>query len=247
MWSRTTERRGRQFGTAPLRLESGVLSAEVEAVVFPLAQAFTISRGTRTEAVVVECRLSDGIATGRGECVPYARYDETVESVIAQISSVALDGLDRSRLAEMLPPGAARNALDCALWDLEAKRSGKRVWELAGLPEPGPEVTAFTLSLEAPEMMRHAAEANAHRPLLKIKLGGAGDIDRLRAVRSGAPDARIVIDANEGWDAATLWRNRSCDPRSRRRDGRTAIARGRRRRAGRNGPASPRLRRRGLS
>ncbi|MBY8975405.1 dipeptide epimerase [Rhodobacteraceae bacterium NNCM2] len=179
------------------------LSLDVERVVFPLAGAFTISRGTRTESVVVECRLTAGGVTGRGECFPYARYDETVESVMAQIRSISLDQLDRASLARMLPAGAARNAVDCALWDLEAKQSGKRVWELAGLPEPGPELTVYTLGIDTPEAMREKAAANAHRPILKIKLGSAGDIDRLRAIREGAPDSRIVIDANEGWDAAT--------------------------------------------
>ncbi|MEM9097384.1 MAG: N-acetyl-D-Glu racemase DgcA [Pseudomonadota bacterium] len=180
-----------------------MLICEAERVVFPLAEAFTISRGSRTEAVVVECRLTADGYTGRGECVPYARYGETVESVMAQIDGLALDRLDRESLPEMLAPGAARNAVDCALWDLEAKRAGKRVWELAGLLAPGPEITAYTLSLAAPEVMQTAAAKHAHRPLLKIKLGGAGDIERLRAVRAGAPEARIVIDANEGWDAAT--------------------------------------------
>ncbi|MEM7236761.1 MAG: dipeptide epimerase, partial [Pseudomonadota bacterium] len=152
------------------------LTREVERVVFPLANAFTISRGTRTESVVVECRLSAGGATGRGECFPYARYDETVDSVMAQIAGLSLDGLDRATLIDRLPPGAARNAVDCALWDLEAKRAGRRVWDLAGLPEPGPELTVYTLGIDTPEAMREKAAANAHRPLLKIKLGGPGDI-----------------------------------------------------------------------
>ena len=111
------------------------------------------------------------------------------------------ENLDRAALQELLPPGAARNAVDCALWDLEAKRSGRRVWELAGLAAPGPEITAYTLSLEDPETMRAQAARNAHRPLLKIKLGGEGDMARLEAVRAGAPAARIVVDANEGWSA----------------------------------------------
>ncbi|MEM0944389.1 MAG: N-acetyl-D-Glu racemase DgcA [Pseudomonadota bacterium] len=180
-----------------------MLSLSAHKVIFPIAGTFTISRGSRTETVVVECRISDGTHQGRGECVPYARYGESVESVVAQIESAASPDLDRTRLAAMLPPGAARNAVDCALWDLEAKRAGRRVWELAGLPAPGPEITAYTLSLDTPEAMRASAETHAHRPLLKIKLGGSGDIERLRAVRAGAPGARIVIDANEGWDATT--------------------------------------------
>ncbi len=172
---------------------------------FRLAQAFTISRGSRTEARVVEVRLEADGAAGQGECVPYARYGETVESVIAAVEGVrgAVEGgLSRAALQEALPAGAARNALDCALWDLEAKRTGRPAWQLAGLAEPGPVVTAYTLSLDTPEAMRAAAEANAHRPLLKVKLGGEGDLERLRAVRAGAPAPRLVIDANEGWDAA---------------------------------------------
>ena len=164
---------------------------------FPLAQAFTISRGSRTEAHVLTVTVSDGTYTGRGECVPYARYGETLDSVAEQIEALPLD---RAALQET-PPGAARNAVDCALWDLEAKRAGARVWEHAGLRRPGPEITAYTLSLDAPEAMREAAERNAHRPLLKVKLGTADDMPRLEAVRAGAPGARIVIDANEGWTA----------------------------------------------
>jgi len=180
------------------------LSLEVAERRFRLAQAFTISRGSRTEARVVEVRLSDGEASGMGECVPYARYGETVESVIAQIEGLrsAMDGgLDRAGLQKALPAGAARNAVDCAYWDLEAKRAGRPAWALAGLPEPGPEITAYTLSLDEPDAMRAAAADNAHRPLLKIKLGGEGDLARLRAVREGAPHSRLIIDANEGWDA----------------------------------------------
>jgi L-alanine-DL-glutamate epimerase-like enolase superfamily enzyme len=172
----------------------------VQPETFPLARAFTISRGSRTEARVVTVTVEDQGATGRGECVPYARYGETVDSVCAQIR--ALDPpATRGELQALLPPGAARNALDCALWDLAAKRSGRRVWQLAGLPEPGPEITAYTISLDAPEAMRAQAAANAGRPLLKIKLGGAGDLGRLEAVRAGAPRARIIVDANEGWTA----------------------------------------------
>ena len=165
---------------------------------FKLKQAFVISRGSRTEArVLTVCVERDGVR-GYGECVPYARYDETMESVAAQIRGLKLP-FTRQELQDMLPGGAARNAVDCALWDLEAKQAGKRVWELAGLPEPGPEITAFTLSLGTPDSMRAEAAKNAHRPLLKIKLGGEGDLERLRAVRSGAPDAAMIVDANEGW------------------------------------------------
>lgn len=171
----------------------------VERCVFPLARTFTISRGSRTEAQVLTVTVEADGLRGRGECVPYARYGETLASVEAQVA--ALPAVDRSALQEMLPPGAARNAVDCALWDLEAKRAGRPVWALAGLPRPGPLVTAYTLSLDAPEAMRAQAAENAWRPLLKVKLGGEGDMARLEAVRAGAPAARIVVDANEGWSA----------------------------------------------
>jgi L-alanine-DL-glutamate epimerase-like enolase superfamily enzyme len=173
---------------------------EVTRDVFALAQVFTISRGSRTEAQVLTVHLRDGAVCGWGECVPYARYGETLDSVAAQISGLP-GGVSRADLQDLLPAGAARNAVDCALWDLEAKRSGKRVWELAGLPEPGPEITAYTLSLDVPDAMRAQAAAHAQRPLLKIKLGTPDDMARLEAVRAGAPRARIIVDANEGWSA----------------------------------------------
>jgi len=176
------------------------MKISVTAESFRLAEVFTISRGSRSEAKVLTVRVTDGGVTGWGECVPYARYDETLESVTAQIQGLDLP-MDRAVLQNALPPGAARNALDCALWDLEAKRAGCRVWQLAGLPEPGPEVTAFTLSLDTPEKMRAAAAKQAHRPMLKIKLGTPDDMARLEAVRAGAPNSTIIVDANEGWTA----------------------------------------------
>ncbi|MDT8857271.1 N-acetyl-D-Glu racemase DgcA [Paracoccaceae bacterium Fryx2] len=167
---------------------------------FRLAQVFTISRGSRTEARVLTVRITRGGVTGWGECVPYLRYDETPESVTQQIA--ALDpGITREALQEALPAGAARNAVDCALWDLAAKQAGCRVWQLAGLPEPVPQITAYTLSLDTPEAMRAAAAKHAHRPILKIKLGTPDDMPRLEAVRAGAPQTKIIIDANEGWTA----------------------------------------------
>ena len=165
---------------------------------FPLAGVFTISRGSRTEAHVLTVTLDAGGVQGRGECVPYARYGETLASVTAQVESLPAS-FDRPALQTLLPPGAARNAVDCALWDLEARRTGRRAWDLAGLPEPRPEITAYTLSLDTPEAMRAEAAKHARRPLLKIKLGGEGDMARLEAVRAGAPRARIIVDANEGW------------------------------------------------
>jgi L-Ala-D/L-Glu epimerase len=180
----------------------------VRAEAFPLADPFVISgRGVakpwvRTEAWVLTVTIErDGIA-GRGECTPYPRYGESLESVEAQVISVEAalaGGCDRLGLLAELPAGAARNALDCALWDWHAKAAGRRVWQLAGLPAPGPVTSAYTLSLAEPEAMREKAARNAARPLLKIKLGGEGDMARLEAVRAGAPDARLIVDANEGW------------------------------------------------
>ncbi|MCE6959504.1 dipeptide epimerase [Cereibacter sphaeroides] len=167
---------------------------------FRLAEVFTISRGSRTEARVLTIHVTRGGLTGRGECVPYARYGETLESVADQIATLP-ENLTRADLQGLLPAGAARNAVDCALWDLEARDSGKRVWQLLGLPAPVPQVTAFTLSLDTPDNMRAAAARNAHRPLLKIKLGTPDDMPRLEAVRAGAPSTRIIVDANEGWTA----------------------------------------------
>ena len=171
---------------------------------FPVAGRFTISRGSRTEIRVVTVELAADGVVGRGECVPYARYGETVDSVIEAIQDIAADlrhGLDRIALQDRLPAGAARNALDCALWDLEARRTGIPVWRLAGLAAPQPMITAYTLSLGEPDEMRARAAENAHRPLLKVKLGSSGDLPRIRAVREGAPDAVIIVDANEGWSA----------------------------------------------
>ncbi|WP_420012592.1 N-acetyl-D-Glu racemase DgcA [Tateyamaria sp.] len=173
---------------------------EVTRDVFKLAQVFTISRGSRTEAQVLTVTVSDGLHRGWGECVPYARYGETLDSVTDQISALPAD-VTRAALYDLLPAGAGRNAVDCALWDLEAKRAGVRAWDLAGLSAPGPEVTAYTLSLDAPEALRAQAAEHAFRPLLKIKLGTPDDMPRLEAVRAGAPKSRIIIDANEGWSA----------------------------------------------
>lgn len=167
---------------------------------FRLAETFTISRGSRDAADVLTVRIDRNGISGWGECVPYARYGETMESVAAEVKALP-ENLDRAQLAEALPAGAARNAVDCALWDWEAKRAGKRVWALAGLAAPGPEITAFTLSLDTPEKMQAAAVRHAARPLLKIKLGGEGDMARLEAVRRGVPETRIIVDANEGWSA----------------------------------------------
>ncbi|CUU41407.1 L-Ala-D/L-Glu epimerase [Blastochloris viridis] len=158
--------------------------------------------------VVVE--IVQGPLRGRGECVPYPRYGETVEGTIAAIKAIAQDienGLTREQLRQQMRAGAARNAVDCALWDLEAKISRRPVFRLAGLPEPKPVVTAFTISFGRPEVMAAATAAASSRPLLKIKLGGPGDVERIRAVRANAPRARLIVDANEGWTAETLETN----------------------------------------
>ncbi len=181
----------------------------VKAQSFRLAETFTISRGSRDAAEVLTLEVNDYGARGRGECVPYARYGETLESVTAQVMSMqpmlemaGRNFLDNLELRDRLPPGAARNALDCAIWDWWAKSAGKRVWEMQiGFGTPGPVKTAFTLSLDTPEKMEAAARRHAHRALLKIKLGTPDDMERLEAVRRGAPSTPIIVDANEGWTA----------------------------------------------
>ena len=169
---------------------------------WPIAGAFVISRGARTEATVVVATITDGEHVGRGECVPYARYGETVEGVAETIRSQSFaiaGGIDRIGMQVALPPGAARNALDCALWDFEAKAGGTSVVARLGLAEPKPLTTAYTLSLGTPESMEAAARGAASRPLLKVKLGGEGDDARIAAVRRGAPQSRLIVDANEAW------------------------------------------------
>ncbi len=169
---------------------------------WPLAKPFTISRGSKTVAEVVVAEISDGALRGRGEGVPYARYGETIDGVVAALTAMSeavAGGLDRAALQDAMAPGAARNALDGALWDLEAKQTGSSVWALAGIDEPKPVVTAYTLSVDTPERMGAAAREEAHRPLLKLKLTGDGDLERVRAVRDGAPKAALIVDANEAW------------------------------------------------
>jgi L-alanine-DL-glutamate epimerase-like enolase superfamily enzyme len=169
---------------------------------WPLAQPFAISRGSRTSAEVVIAEVSDGEFRGRGECVPYPRYGESVESVAAQLEAIkgaVFSGLDRHELQRVMPPGAARNALDCAFWDLDAKRDDCRAADLAGIAAMRPVVTAYTLSLDTPERMGKAAASQRQRPLLKLKLSGDGDIERVQAVREAAPAARLLVDPNEGW------------------------------------------------
>ena len=194
-------------------MPSLTLAARIER--WPIAGGFTISRGAKTEAVVIVAEVSrqapNGKAiVGRGECVPYARYGETPEGTLEAILAMqgALDGgLDRLGLQGEMRAGAARNALDCALWDLEAKVAEKRIWELLGLSAPRPLTTAYTISLGTPETMAEATAKAARRPLLKIKLGGDGDEARIAAVRKAAPDAELIVDANEAWTDGNLERH----------------------------------------
>jgi len=177
---------------------------------WPIAGSFTISRGSKTQADVIVVELRGGASRGRGECVPYARYGESLDGVMAAIEAVApaiSHGMDRAGLQAAMPPGAARNALDCALWDLDAKRGHTSVSALARLPSPYPLLTAYTISIGAPEEMARAAAATCGRPLLKIKLGAPGDPARIAAVRNAAPDAELIVDANEGWDADNITEN----------------------------------------
>lgn len=176
------------------------LSTETEA--WPIRGAFTLSRGSKTEAVVVVCRIARDGATGFGECVPYARYGETVESVLAQIEEIiplVADGAGREEVNAAMAPGAARNAVDCALWDLDAKLSGLPVHRRICAAPPRPVPTCVTISLDDPQEMAQHARANAMRPMLKVKLGGTNDEDIIHAVTAAAPDSRIILDANESW------------------------------------------------
>jgi L-Ala-D/L-Glu epimerase len=171
---------------------------------WPIAGSFTIARGSKTAADVVVVKLSRNGFTGHGECVPYARYNETVPHVLAALDAVRLDienGADASTLSL---PFAARNALDCAWWDLACKETATPAWQKLGLAEPIAQTTAFTLSLDTPDAMAAAAKAATGRSLLKLKLGRVGDIERLRAIRAAVPSARLIVDANEGWSASTL-------------------------------------------
>lgn len=174
---------------------------------WPIAGTFTISRGSKTTAEVVTVTLEEDGAVGRGECLPYPRYDESVEMVIAalEVARPAIErGLGREEVPAVIEPKAARNAVDCALWDLEGKRTGKAVWQLVGLEPPRPLITAYTLSLAAPEAMAEVAAKASGRALLKLKLGGPGDAERLAAVRRAAPEARLIVDANEAWGKTGL-------------------------------------------
>lgn len=179
---------------------------------WPLRQAFTIARGSRTQADVVTVTLQQGGVTGKGECLPYARYGESVDSVMAQLDALRvalMGGMTREQLQHALPAGAARNALDCAFWDLACKSSGQSIWQLTGQGTPHSLHTAYTLSLDTPERMQQRAQEHSWRPLLKLKLADEQDIARVTAVREGAPQAKIIVDANEGWDEAMYLRQSS--------------------------------------
>jgi L-Ala-D/L-Glu epimerase len=174
---------------------------------WPIAGSFTIARGSKTSADVIVVTLTDGKHTGQGEAVPYARYDETMAASIASLESLRGEietGLSRQQVLATSLPFAARNALDCALWDLEAKQARKTVAALIGMAPLHPMVTAYTLSLDSPDAMAQAARLAAHRPLLKLKLGAENDAERLRKIRTAAPNARLIVDANEGWTAQQL-------------------------------------------
>lgn len=174
---------------------------------WPIRGGFSISRGAKHAAQVVVVTISDGAHSGRGECVPYARYGESINGVVTQIEALApriAQGMQRTELSATCPAGAARNAIDCALWDLEARQSGRPVWRLAGLAEPKPCITAYTLSLDTPAAMAAAAARAAQYSILKLKLGAGAVIETIAAVRAAAPAARLIIDANEAWDMALL-------------------------------------------
>jgi L-alanine-DL-glutamate epimerase-like enolase superfamily enzyme len=174
---------------------------------WPIRGSFTISRGAKREAQVVVAQISEGGHSGRGECVPYGRYGETVASVRLQMEALTPEieaGMSRTDLQRACPAGAARNALDCALWDLEAKQASTPVWQLAGLAPPRPCITAYTLSLDAPEAMAHAAARATEFPVLKLKLGAQAVVETIEAVHRAVPDAKLIVDANEAWDLPLL-------------------------------------------
>lgn len=184
-----------------------MLKLTLTAQSFPIAGTFTISRGSKTSAEVLLVELTAGAQKGCGEAVPYSRYQETVPQCLAALESARSkieSGITRTQLPDLALPKAAQNALDCALWDLESKQVGKPVWALAGLSEPQPKVSAFTLSLDTPTLMAEAARKASHMPLLKLKLGRDGDEQRLAAIRAAVPNARLIVDANEGWNEGNI-------------------------------------------
>jgi L-Ala-D/L-Glu epimerase len=186
------------------------LKMEITVERWPIAGTFTISRGSKTEAAVVVCTLTDGGFVGRGECVPYARYGESLDSVCAEIEKLRnamADGATRDDLPGLIGAGAGRNAVDCALWDLEAKRTGRSVSDIVGLPRLRELTTAVTVSFGDAQAMAVSTKALVNRPLIKVKVGGENDADRIRAVAEAAPASRIIIDANEGWNEDNIVEN----------------------------------------
>jgi L-alanine-DL-glutamate epimerase-like enolase superfamily enzyme len=186
------------------------IRVELKVERWPIAGTFSISRGAKTEAAIVLCTLTDGTHAGRGECVPYARYGESIESVCAEIeglSGAIMNGASRDDLQGLIGAGAARNAIDCALWDLEAKRSGKAVADILGLSPLRTLTTAVTVSFGDAATMTASARAFSNRPLIKVKVGGDNDAERIRAVAEAAPSSRIILDANEGWSDDNIVEN----------------------------------------
>lgn len=180
---------------------------EVHRFDWPFRSTFRIAYRVQTHAETVLVALHDGGLVGRGEALGVSYHDETVDGIMAQLDAirpVLADGITRQDVQVLLPPGGARNALDCALWDLEAKRERRRAWELAGIGAVRPLTTAFTLGVDSPAAMARAAAEARQYPLLKLKLAGGEDIDRVAAVRAARPDAEIIVDANQAWDIAGL-------------------------------------------
>ncbi|PRD41551.1 dipeptide epimerase [Phyllobacterium phragmitis] len=186
------------------------INLQIQTDRYPIAGKFTISRGSKTEAVVLVCTLSDGKYVGRGECVPYARYGESLESVAAEIEAARgalTEGATRLDLLQLMRAGAARNAVDCALWDIEAKRTGNRAAAAISAKPPHPLRTAITISMGDPETMAEAARALSAHPVIKAKIGGENDAARIHAVAEAAPGSRIILDANEGWTEENFRKN----------------------------------------
>ncbi len=181
---------------------------------WPIKGLFAISRGSRTEAIVIVCEIADrdnagNLVIGRGECVPYAHYGESVDGVLDQLNSVSTvlsNGLSRTELQSLLPAGSARNAVDCALWDLEAKQTSTSVASEICNTVPIPLETAYTISIDTPDAMAEACK-QAARPLLKVKVGGKNDTERIKAIANAVPESRIILDANEGWREDNITEN----------------------------------------
>ena len=183
------------------------MQVELRRVDWAFRSVFRISYKAQTHAQAVQVHLTDGQHTGRGEACGVSYHGESADSLLKQLEAVReklSGGISREGLEALLPPGGARAAVDCALWDLEAKRAGRRAWELAGMNSVQPLITAFTLSLDTPKTMAEGAAAASQYSLLKLKLGGEGDLERVAAVRRARPDVRIIVDANQAWNEQQL-------------------------------------------